>query len=259
MVLAANDIVLWLSGFLLPLFRIAALISAAPVLGTRMVPTRIKLLFAIALTMIIGPLIPDLPVVDLFSLSGMLVVIQQVIIGLAMGFALQLVFSAFVYAGQVVALTMGLGFASLNDPATGVVVPTVSQFYSIMVTLVFFALGGHLVMIEVLVDSFKTLPVGLEGVSRASLWSLLSWVSTMFAGAVLVVLPALAAMLIVNVGFGVLMRSSPQLNIFAVGFPVIMTLGFVVIYISLPNIIPQFEELLQSGFDLMREIGGGGR
>jgi flagellar biosynthetic protein FliR len=257
MVLAANDIALWLSSFMLPLFRIAALVTASPVLGTRMVPARIKLFFAIGLTIIVGPLVPELPTVDLFSLNGMLVAIQQVIIGLAMGFALQLVFAVFVYSGQVVALTMGLGFASLNDPATGVVVPTVSQFYSIMVTLVFFALGGHLVMIEVLVDSFKTLPVGLEGVSRTSLWSLLSWVSYMFSGAVLVVLPAIAAMLIVNVGFGVLMRASPQLNIFAVGFPVIMTLGFVVIYISLPSLIPQFERLLASGFELMREIGGG--
>ena len=174
MVLAANDIILWLSGFLLPLFRIAALVSAAPIIGTRMVPARIKLLFAIGLTLVIGPLIPGIPPVEIFSLNGFLVVIQQVMIGLAMGFALQLVFAAFVFAGQIVALTMGLGFASLNDPATGVVVPTVSQFYSIMVTLLFFALGGHLVMIEVLVDSFRTLPVGLEGVSRASVWSLLA-------------------------------------------------------------------------------------
>ena len=81
----------------------------------------------------------------------------------------------------------------------------------------------------------------------------------MFAGAVLVVMPAIAAMLIVNVGFGVLMRSSPQLNIFAIGFPVIMTLGFIVAYISLPNIIPQFEQLLAGGFELMRQIGGGGQ
>ena len=259
MVFAANDIVVWLSGFLLPMFRIAALISAAPIIGARMAPVRVKLMFALALTLVVGPLLPGIPAVDLFSFNGMLVVLQQVLIGLTMGFALQLVFQAFVFSGQMVALTMGLGFASLNDPVTGVVVPTVSQFYTIMVTLVFFALGGHLVMIEVLIDSFVTLPIGMEGVSQASLWSLLSWVSYMFAGAVLVVLPAIAAMLIVNIGFGVLMRSSPQLNIFAIGFPVIMTLGFVVIYISLPNLLPQFELLLASGFELMREIGGGAR
>ena len=259
MVFAANDIVVWLSGFLLPLFRIAALVSSAPIIGARTAPARVKLLFAIALTIVVGPLVPELPAVELFSLNGMLVVMQQIIIGLAMGFTLQLVFQAFVFSGQMVALTMGLGFASLNDPVTGVVVPTVSQFYTIMVTLVFFALGGHLVLIEVLLDSFTTLPIGLEGVSQASLWKLLSWVSYMFAGAVLVVLPAIAAMLIVNVGFGVLMRSSPQLNIFAIGFPVIMTLGFVVIYISLPNLLPQFERLLASGFELMREIGGSAR
>lgn len=259
MMFAANDIVVWLSGFLLPLFRIAALVSAAPIFGARMAPARVKLLFAISLTIIVGPLIPALPPVELFSVNGMLVVLQQILIGMSMGFALQLVFSAFVFSGQLVALAMGLGFASLNDPATGIVVPTVSQLYTIMVTLTFFALNGHLVMIEVVVDSFQTLPIGLEGVSSVSLWKLLSWVSYMFAGAVLVVLPAVAAMLIVNVGFGVLTRSASQFNIFAVGFPIIMSIGFIAIYLSLPNVIPQFEKMLAGGFELMREIGGGAR
>lgn len=258
MIINATDMISWLSSFMLPLFRIAALVTAAPIFGSRMLPTRMKLLFSIALTLLIVPLAPAVPAFDMFSPAGMLVVAQQVIIGLCMGFALQLVYQAFVYAGQVVALTMGLGFASLNDPSTGVVVPTVSQFYTIMISLVFFAIGGHLVMIEVLVDSFTSLPVGMQGISSKGLWSLLSWGSYMFAGAVLIVLPAIAAMLVVNIGFGILMRSSPQLNIFAVGFPVIMTFGFVVIYISLPNLLPQMNQLLAGGFSLMRSLAGGG-
>lgn len=253
----STEILALVSGYLWPLFRIAAMVTAAPLLGTRMLPMRAKLLFALALTIVIAPVIPPPPAIEMFSMAGFIVVLQQVLIGMAMGFALQLVFAAFVLGGQVVALTMGLGFASLNDPATGVIVPTVSQLYSIFVSLVFFAINGHLVMIEVIADSFYSLPVGMTGISLDSLWLLLQWTAYMFSGAVLIALPAVASMLVVNVGFGVMTRASPQLNIFAIGFPVIMTLGFVVILISLPSIIPQFEILLDGAFVLMRSLVGG--
>jgi flagellar biosynthetic protein FliR len=253
----STELLSLLAGYLWPLFRIAALVSAAPLFGTRMLPMRIKLVFALALTIVIAPVLPPPPSVDMFSLPGFMVVLQQVLIGLAMGFALQLVFAAFVLGGQVIALTMGLGFASLNDPATGVVVPTVSQLYSIFIALVFFAINGHLVMIEVIAESFHSLPVAASGLSVDSLWSLLKWAGYMFSGAVLMALPAVASMLVVNVGFGVMTRAAPQLNIFAIGFPVIMTIGFVVILVSMPSITPQFENLLQGAFGLMRELAGG--
>lgn len=253
----STELLSLLAGYLWPLFRIAALVSAAAVFGGRLLPMRVKLIFALALTIVIAPVLPPPPAIEMFSLAGFVVVLQQVLIGLAMGFILQLVFAAFVLGGQVVALTMGLGFASLNDPASGVVVPTVSQIYSIFVTLVFFAINGHLVMIEVIAESFYTLPVSANGLSVDGIWTLLEWGSYMFSGAVLMALPAVASMLVVNVGFGVMTRAAPQLNIFAIGFPVIMTLGFVVILISMPSITPQFENLLQGGFDLMREMAGG--
>ncbi|MDT8403918.1 flagellar biosynthetic protein FliR [Sulfuriflexus sp.] len=253
----STELLTLLAGYLWPLFRIAALITATAVFGGALLPMRIKLVFALALTIVIAPVLPPPPAIDMFSLTGFVVVLQQVLIGVAMGFTLQLVFSVFVLGGQVIALTMGLGFASLNDPATGVIVPTVSQIYSIFVTLVFFAINGHLVMIEVIATSFYTLPVGATGLGVDSLWSLLSWAGYMFSGAVLMALPAVASMLVVNVGFGVMTRAAPQLNIFAIGFPVIMTLGFVVILVSLPSIIPQFENILQAGFALMRELAGG--
>lgn len=252
----STEILSLLAGYLWPLFRIAAFIAAAPLFGTRLLPMRVKLIFALALAIVIAPVLPPPPAVEMFSLMGFMVVLQQILIGAAMGFALQLVFGAFVLGGQIMALTMGLGFASLNDPASGVIVPTVSQVYSIFVTLVFFAINGHLVMIEVLAESFYSLPVAVSGLSFDSIWSLLKWASYMFSGAVLMALPAVASMLVVNVGFGVMTRASPQLNIFAIGFPVIMTLGFVVILFSLPSVAPLFENLLQGSFGLMREMVG---
>jgi len=146
---------------------------------------------------------------------------------------------------------MGLGFASLNDPSSGVVVPTVSQFYTIFITLLFLAMNGHLVMIEVLAQSFIDLPISQTGLGSEGIWKLLSWASYVFSGAVLMALPALASLLIVNLGFGVMTRAAPQLNIFAIGFPVIMTIGFVIMMVSLPSALPLFESLLDSVYQLM--------
>jgi len=258
MVISSAELLSQVSELVWPMFRIAGLVTAMPILGPRLLPPRIKVLFVLALTFAIAPHIASPSVqVEMFSLAGGFVAMQQVLIGLTMGFALQLVFAVFVLGGQVIALTMGLGFASLNDPATGIVVPTVSQFYSIFVTLLFFAMNGHLIMIEVLANSFVALPVTTSWAAFEGIWTLLSWASYVFSGAVLMALPAIAAMLMVNIGFGVMTRAAPQLNIFAIGFPIIMTIGFVIILISLPSIIPLFESLLDSAFELMRTIVGG--
>lgn len=248
------DISAFLSAYLWPFFRIAALVGAAPLLGTQSVPVRIRIGMALALTAVIVPVIPAAPAADLFGATGAVITVQQVLIGLAMGFSLQLVFGAFVFAGQLIGTTMGLGFASLNDPVTGVVVPTVSQFYTVMVTLLFFALNGHLILIEVLADSFQSLPVGVHGVSAAGLWELVGWASHFFSGAVLIALPAMAALLVVNIGFGVVTRAAPQINIFAVGFPVTLMLGLLVMWITLPSVLPQLNTLLEDVFLFMRHL-----
>lgn len=258
MVFSSTELLAQLNDLVWPLFRIAGLVTAMPILGPRLLPPRIKIVFVVALTLAIAPHIDSSAgQVEMFSLSGGMLAMQQVMIGLTMGFALQLVFAVFVLGGQVIALTMGLGFASLNDPTTGIVVPTVSQFYTIFVTLLFFAMNGHLVLIEVLADSFVALPVASSWAAFDGIWSLLRWGTYIFSGAVLMALPAIASMLLVNIGFGVMTRAAPQLNIFAVGFPIIMTLGFVIILVSLPSVIPLFESILESSFALMRTIIGG--
>ena len=244
----------WIGGYLWPLFRIGAVVGTAPIFGTHAVPVRIRVGIALLLTLVIAPTIPAVPQFDGLSAAGILITVQQVLIGLAMGFALQMVFGAFVFAGQLIAMSLGLGFASMNDPVSGVVVPTVSQFYTVLVTLLFLALNGHLVLIDVLADSFRTLPVAAQGLTVNSLWQLVSWGSHIFSGAVLVALPAFAALLIVNLGFGVLTRSAPQLNLFAIGFPAILLFGFVIMLLTLPTIMPPFTDLLDSIFGMLRNI-----
>lgn len=246
-----------IGSYLWPFFRIAALIGVAPIFGARTVPVRIRLGLALVLTMIVAPVLPPAPALDPISPLGLMVTVQQVLIGSAMGFAIVLVFDAFVLGGQVFAMQMGLGFASMVDPQRGVQVPMVSQFYVLFATLVFLALNGHLILIQVLVDSFHTMPVAAQGLTAGGLWELVSWGKQMFAGAILVALPAIATLMIVNLAFGVMTRAAPQLNIFAVGFPLSLAVGFIVMMVMLPAAVPQLQNLVNDVFLMIRHMVGG--
>ncbi len=242
-----------MAAYLWPFFRIAALITIAPIWGTKIIPMRARIGLAAALTVIIVPVIEPATSVEPFSLAGILVTANQVVIGLMMGFMLRLVFSALESGGQLIGMTMGLGFAQMNDPANGITVPVVSQFYTLIATLIFLALNGHLILINVLVDSFRTLPIDMIAIGTTGLWTLLSWAGWIFKGAVLIALPTVTALLLVNIAFGVMMRAAPQLNVFSIGFPITLTLGFVFMLVSLPIFLPQFSGLLDNAF---RTLGG---
>ncbi len=254
MTVTGTELMTWLASFMWPFIRIGAMFSAAPILSARSVPVKIRVLLSVLVAWIVIPVIPAVPVVDLISIESLMISVYQVFIGLAMGFILQMVFSAFVIAGQSIAMAMGLGFASIIDPQNGVSVPVVSQALLIMVTLIFLALNGHLLIIEVIADSFHQLPVGLLVPSVDGLWQLVSWGSTMFAGGMLIALPAVAALLLVNIAFGVTARAAPQLNIFAVGFPVMLMVGLVFMILILPTITGHLSQLLTQAFSLIERF-----
>ena len=242
----------WVGSLLWPFMRIGAMLIAAPVFGARMVPRRIRLALALMLAWILSPMVyADAAVIDPLSGEGLLVAAQQILIGVAMGFTLQLVFSALIVAAQSMSMGMGLGFAMAVDPQNGVQVPVIGQYYLTLGTLIFLALNGHLIMIQVLIDSFQSLPVGVNGITNDGLWALVGWGSRMFAGAVLIALTAMTSMLLINLAFGVMSRAAPQLNIFGVGFPVMMGMGFIVILFSLPGLTTHMEDLLHEAFELM--------
>ncbi|MBT8145038.1 MAG: flagellar biosynthetic protein FliR, partial [Gammaproteobacteria bacterium] len=188
------------------------------------------------LTVVIAPLVPAATIDDPVSAQGLLISMQQFLIGLVIGAVLQMVFDAMVVAGQTAAMSMGLGFAFMIDSQRGVSVPVLSQFFLVLTTLIFLAIDGHLALIMLLTESFNSLPVGEAGVLRDGLWGAAMWGSKLFAGAMLVALPAVAALLVVNFSFGVMSRAAPTLNLFAVGFPVTLTLGFVILLWSLPTL-----------------------
>lgn len=244
----------WVGSFFWPFARISALMMVAPVFGSQLMPVRVRVLMAFVFSIVAIPLLPPVPAVDPISFTGLNILAQQVLIGLAMGFIVQMVFQALVIAGESIANGMGLGFARMVDPANGVQVPVISQFLIVMATLLFVILNGHLLLINLVVESFRLLPVGETGLSVQGAWQVASWGTQMFAGAILVAIPAVAALLVVNISMGVITRAAPQLNIFAVGFPLMILLGFVFLALTTPAMLSNFAHLLMDSFEAIQNI-----
>ncbi len=242
----------WLAAFLWPLIRITALFSSAPILSARQFPVRMRVALALMITMIVAPTLPQPPVIDFLSYEAFLIMLQQILIGVSMGFVFQMVFAALVFGGQISAYSMGLGFASMIDPQNGTQVPVVSQYYVILATLMFLLLNGHLMLIEMVVNSFYQLPVATDGISRNGYYELVAWGSQIFINGLLMALPIVGVLLLVNLGMGVVMRAAPQLNIFAVGFPITIILGLMVMAITLPNMMALFTNMLDDSFQMVR-------
>jgi flagellar biosynthetic protein FliR len=257
MVFTSSEITTYVGSLLWPLFRVAGMIMTAPVFAARTVPVRVRLGLSVAITVMILPLMPAVPSVELFSPAAFFLIAQQLLIGVLMGFTLQIVMAAIVTGGQIVAMQMGLGFAAMVDPQNGAQTPVLSQFYVIMVVLIYLAMNGHLVLIEVLVDSFKTMPVAMHGLAAEHFNQVVHWAAILFSGAVAMAIPAIASLLIVNFTFGIMTRAAPQMNIFAIGFPLTMLLGFGVIFATLPSIVPQSSNMFTSAYRLLKAIVGG--
>jgi flagellar biosynthesis protein FliR len=242
------------ASFIWPLMRISAMFVTVPLFSLRGVPARVRLILSVVLTLVVMPLLPDYAMVEMFSYQGFMVGIAQVMIGLTSGFIVQMVFSALLFAGQGVALSMGLGFASMVDPQNGQQVPVIAQFYVMASTLIFLSVDGHLLLIKMLMDSFTSLPIGIEGITKANIWTIITWSSRMFAGGLLLTMPIVVSLLLVNISFGVATRAAPQLNIFSGGFPITLMLGLLLIWITLPDVLDQFTGILNDAYDLVGKL-----
>lgn len=256
MEISSADATAFVGSLLWPFMRISAMLMAIPVIGTRLVSVRVRVVLGMLMAFMVMPLLPSMPAVDPLSVEGLIISVQQVLIGLAMGFILQLVLATLTMAGESIAMTMGLGFASMVDPANGVNVPVLSQFFLILGTLMFLALGGHQMIIQLVLQSFQTLPVGASGIERDAFWAVISFSGQMFIGAVWIALPALISILVITLAMGVMTRAAPQLNIFSVGFPVTMLMGFIILMLVMPSILPRFNQILLDGMRVSQQIGG---
>ncbi|NQY35390.1 MAG: flagellar type III secretion system protein FliR [Alteromonadaceae bacterium] len=240
----------YLADFLLPLFRISALIMSMVGLGARTIPMPIKLFLSIVITAAVMPAIPPTRVENLLSLGTALLIAEQTIIGIMLGFITILVVNTFTLAGQIIAMQTGLGFASLVDPASGMNVPAVGQFFLILSTLLFWAMDGHLAYLQFVVASFDTIPIpATEVFSSVKFKEIVEWGSWMFTTALSLAIAPITAMLLINFSFGIMTRAAPQLNIFAIGFPITMTAGLIIMWLTMGNFYTHFELQWQRAID----------
>lgn len=246
-----DELLAYLASFVWPFLRLSSMFISIPVFSVASVPPTLRVITGLLITLVVAPVLPAMPDIDLFSYQGWVVSVQQLAIGVTTGFILQMVMSIMLFAGQTIAYSMGLGFASMVDPSSGVQVPVIAQLFVISSSLLFLAVDGHLLLIEMLVQSFTTLPVAMVGVEAGDLWRVLAWSGQIFAGGLLLAMPVVATLLFVNISFGIASRAAPQLQLFGVGFPLTILLGMVLIWIGLAGMLEGFSGMLHEGFKLV--------
>ena len=244
----------WVNLAIWPMIRISAMFTIAPLFGSQSIPMRIRVSAALVISVALGPVLMPSSAPDIFAHGAVAHVFAELLIGISMGFFVQLAFASLYMAGEMVATTMGLSMAQVTDPVNGAQVPVLGQLFFMLGMLIFLALNGHLALLAMLVKSFQALPVAGEGLHTNDLMLLVRWGSEMFAAAVRVALPAVTALLAINVMLGVITRSSPQLNLFSFGLPITTCLGLAMIVIALPEIAPAMERMMDSAFQLFATV-----
>ncbi len=241
-----------LQQFLWPFVRISAVFLTAPIFGANALNLRTRVAIGAVLTLLVFQTV-TIPSIDPFSFPALTFMLNEIVIGSLMGLVLQIVAAAIILSGQAVSAGMGLGMANMIDPNLGNI-PTLSNFFLVMGLLLFLSLGGHLVLISVLVDSFELLPIGGAFFSLSSVENFISWTSNIFIGAVSLVLPVLVCLLMINVSLGVISRASPSLNIFAVGFPALIPIGIFLVMLTSTFYFSQLEGIWYSSFDFLQTL-----
>lgn len=257
MLVTTAEISSWVGSFVWPFIRVSAVLIAAPMFSGRSVSARIRVILAFVVTWMLMPLLPPVPPIQALGLETVLIAMHEIIVGVAIGFSLQLVFQALIIAGEQIALSMGLGFASMVDPQNGVNVPVLSQFLSLFGMLLFLSIDGHILLLDLVAKSFHTLPVGTFEWQFERWRDIAYWGSEMFTAGLWIALPIVAIVKLIYLSLGVMTRAAPQLNIFAVGFPLTMMAGFVSLNFAFPTVVHQFLQTLQHGFRLAQSTIGG--
>lgn len=252
LVLNSAELDALLIAWLFPLARVLGFMGTAPIVSNQALPRRVRLTIGLAITF---ALVSTIPRPDASfqpgSWVGIGIFIQQIVIGVAMGLSMRIVMSAVDIAGDLMGLQMGLSFATFFDPNTSAQTAVISQFLSLLSSLTFLALNGHLLLIDVLAHSFELAPIGASVVTGKA-WSVVAGLgSIIFVSGLLIALPVIAALLVTNLALAVLTRTAPQLNLFSLGFPITNTVGYLVIIASLGSLTSVLQRLYDSGFDLL--------
>lgn len=243
----------WLSPVLWPFLRVLALFTVAPVFSMRAIPVRVKIGLSLLVAVCAQAMLVDQPIISVNGREALGAVAQQVAVGMAIGFAVRLVFAAVELAGEMIGLQMGLNFASFFDPASGGQISAVGRFFSNMSLLLFIVINGHLMVLMAVVKSFERFPADgnfLQSLAQMRLYEL---GTSLFSSALWISLPMIALLLFVNLTLGIISRVAPQMNIYAVGFPVTLTVGLVGIAATLPMLEQPVLALMQQVIDLFQK------
>ena len=252
----AVDVSQWVARLWWPSLRIGGFVAAAPIASEKTIPNRVKIVLTLALAVLVGPFAPVPTTLSIFSGAGVLTAVQEILIGVAIGMVMELAFEALTFAGQTISMTMGLGFATLIDPQRGASVPVLGQLFMIMGMLTYLAINGHLMLLGALANSFQTLPIGAANIDKNFLLAVATWGARIFETGLLVALPAVIALVIVNMALGVITRAAPQLNLFGIGFTITLMCGFFVLIVGLGGIMSGISMLIDDALRAVVELVG---
>lgn len=245
--------------WLLAMIRPGAALMAAPIFGSANIPIQIRIMLAFMIGMVATNNVSfDVPTETAITMGNTMFVLGEVLTGLAIGFALQLGYSSVVIAGETISNAMGLGFASMSDPQTGQSTPVIGQFLTIFATLLLLAIDGHLLLIATIVKSYAALPPGFAMMGPDVLYSMVQFGGTLFSMGLLIALPVGGALILIQLTMGFLARTAPALNLFAVGIPVTITAGLVLLAVTAPIIADAVILTLGMGLDQAALVAGGG-
>lgn len=243
--ISETQLVAWLSPILWPFLRVLAVFTAAPIFSSRAFPLRARIALAFLIAYAAQASMPNQPFIGLNDPQALGTVVQQVGIGLAIGFTVRLVFAAFELAGQVVGFQMGLGFAAFFDPSTSAQSSAMGRFYANMAALLFVVLNGHLMVLMAVIHSFTAFPVDQNFIQALGTMKLYSLGADLFASAFWIALPVIAMLMFANLALGIVSRVAPQMNIYAIGFPVTLAVGLIGVAATLPMLEQPFSALME--------------
>ncbi|TDB01928.1 flagellar biosynthetic protein FliR [Halomonas marinisediminis] len=244
----------WLAALLWPMVRVTGLLLAGPLWGHSSVPNQVKVLFALLLAVVIVPTLPPMPEVPIVSWAGLGIMVEQLMIGVAMGLVVRVTLVVVQAAGEFIGLSMGLAFATFFSPDTGTQTMVLSRFLYMLTLLMFLAFNGHLMVLEVLAMSFQVLPVGTYGLNPDGFELLVRYGGTIFVAGMLLALPVVGALLIISLSLGVLNRSAPQLTVFNIGFPTSLTVGLLLLTVLMTDLGAFLQRIFSQGIATLEQL-----
>lgn len=244
----------WLVAFFWPFVRITAFMAASPVWGHSSIPNQAKVALAAVIAVVIAPILPPMPETPLMSWASVGIIAEQIVIGVAIGLVMRIVFAVVQAAGEFIGLKMGLAFASFFDTASGTNIMVLSRIFYMITLLMFVALNGHLMVLETLVMSFQSLPIGIDTLNANAFEIIARYGGTIFASGMLMALPVMAPLLVISLGLGILNRSAPQLTVFNIGFPTSLIVGIILLMVVMTDLKRFLERLFSDGLMFLHEL-----